>query len=669
LTADERDKMIAALEALSSIERFNLKQVSTKELKPSKANRGTMRCLVLEAPPPRLMNGKLYQGITFQVLNPTHGYKPGQKIVNGYSDVVAQVSDDGKAMIYKFGTMPQVKSFPVVWKDKGQEVENRLLDPITKVERTEQAIYQGEVHHMTLKGTHNSMPPFTVVDLSISFTKYVSDPEKPLPPGEKPHLDVSRAVQDSHIVRRSNPIEIWQFLKSNPQFMNLPMPAPGEILRRNEYVHRHVMNLKEASKEESKETFYIPLFPTERDYVDFFGRSSGTYIVAEEDSSIDPNNPNNVQSAWEWHNFKTPNEKNMMASLKLRLIQWSSMAELVHPEAFPAPMFPRLTASMPLYTDKLPFKINDLGMWMKMAPSLFKNISMFVPTTVQFYQTFESPANNPANDKFSAQHVFLGAKTPILDFPGQLIELGLEVSADGAAALIRQNRLERVALHAAYDVFDPSVAKGERQFFNLNECTQAVALHRTSPTQRKNYRFFALLSKPISKGLRSIFAGLRAYMASRQESVVGGEVLLDEAWDLDVSDYMKKTYRDLPAGSPPPPAFPPDHYILTEKLRSIKSPVDTFILYAIDVQMRSRLEKELTSGDGPLVDLFKTLGSPTATPLLEGSAQQPPKEQKQIEGPTGAPTPQQLADAAAAKAAASAVAAAAAVAAAEAAAR
>ena len=649
LDKETRDRLIAVLEAFDASERLGLAQVSTKEMKAPKDNRGVVRGLVLSCEQKTGFDAKPYYWVVFRVVDAAPGMPGGHMIKNGYNKEVARVSADRQSMFFTYNRMDDkvngnknewiMRNVAVV-DEIGYEIDRATGKPADPpIRKTGETVSNGDVIGIRMEGKHEFMVAFTLADFQISMTEYVTDPKKAtLKAGQLPVHSISRVVKASTVVRRSNRKEIVRFLRSNPSLAG-PLRSVAHILHASGYVHVHVLNVADAPKDLSRDTYFLPLFPSVADYVDFFGNGPGMLFVAEEDRSVDPNDPSKVQNAHEWHKFDSPTEQHAMWRMKAAMRPYSSPAELLGTGTgqFPVPMFPRFTLSVPIYDNCLPFKITDLAVWARMAPHMFKNFSMFIPAQVQLYATAESPANAEGTDRFDAQHLFMSTKMPIHEIPEEALnKVGLEVSPAGAAHLIQTGRLVHGANFSLRDVRDKN-APGERTYFNLNECTPALALHLTSRSQRAQFRFVAILGKTLTADLRKDLAAVRKY-ALEHPNAVAGEVLLSDKWNSNIGDYMRATYGaaalaaaeaaaaagtpDAP-GVPMIPEFPADHIIVTEKMRtsSIIAPAEMFILYAIDLGKLRQLAEEAEAQDSPFAEIFKNVASSSsssATPLLGG---------------------------------------------------
>jgi hypothetical protein len=617
LTKEQRDAAIAALEAFDASERAALSQVSTKEMKAPKDNRGVVRGLVESCELKKGFDNKDYYWCVFRVVDAAPDLPAGHVIKNGYNKEVARVSADRKSMIFTYGHMDdKVNGNKAEWAAKKIDVVDEIgyeLDALTgqpaepKRRKTTEEIKNGDLVRIRMEGKHEKMEAFTLADFQISMTEYVTDPKKAtLKPGQSPVHAISRVVKSSSVVRRSNRKEIMRFLRANPRLSG-PIPSVAHIMFLSGYAHKHALNLADAPKDLSTNTFFLPLFPKPADYVDFFGAGPGVLLVTEEDRSVDPNDPNKVQNAHEWHKFDSPGDMHQMWRMKASMRPYSSVAELIGAgNVPPVAIFPRYTLSVPIYDNCLPFKITDMEVWRRMAPHMFKNFSMFVPAQVQLYPTAESPANlEGGSDRFEAQHLFMATKMPIHEIPEEsLNKIGLELSAAGVAHLVANGRLLHGAGFALRDVRDKNAA-GERTYFNLNECTQALALHMTSPSQRKQFRFVAILGKTLTPGLLKDLAAIRAY-ALANPNAVAGEVLLSDKWDSSIDDYMRATYGAGYVTTPGVPEFSANHVIVTEKMRTsgIIAPSETFIVYAIDIVKLKALEDEADAQDSPFAEIF-----------------------------------------------------------------
>jgi len=619
--------MIAALEAVKEREAPQLALVQTRELKPLKDNRGVVRGLVKSCEARQGKDGKAFKWVVFTVVEIP---LPANHVVkNGYNREVARVSPDGRSVIFTYGKMDdRVNGFLAKWAEKKADVKDEIgvvdfIDEktgvVTKLRRTGEQIGINDTVSMRMEGTIEDMSMFFLADFFISMTEYVSDPERALRPGELPVYGVSRVVKAASVVRRTSPLEIFRFLDANPSFTGIPVMSLPVIFERNQYVHQHYLDPKMAPRDLSNETYFVPMFPESSNYVDYFGDGPGALVLADEDRTVDKVDPNKVQNAHEWHKFDTPLERHVMYRMKLSLAPYSSAAEVLHPEEFPVPMFPRTTMSVPVYEDALPFKINDLNLWERMAKVLFSMARMYIPTRIHLYESGDSPANVPGGGgNGGSQHLFMAAKKPFMNFVDDLKRCGLVVSAQGAASLVNTpGRLFRSSGQTLSDVRQTRSSDGDATFYNLNECTAEAANKMMLPEVRKNWLFVVVLSKPLNKDLATIFNDVRTYAAEHPKAVAG-EVLLSDKWALDPKAYLKDTYKGVPVEEWP--EFPDDHVIIRERIRtsSVYSSTDVFVLYAIDLVACKRAEREVSSRDSPFSEVLKHVNLPlaiTAVPI------------------------------------------------------
>jgi hypothetical protein len=611
-TLDETTKnaLFAALERYDVAERSKLLALKTKDVKPTKENKGKVRAIVLETNEVKPVNGdKILKYVTFIVIDAAPGLAPQQLIRNGNKKDVALVSADGKSTTFFYTVMDTCENYRKVWLSKGVSVVDEVGTETSIV------VNRGEVLHARLDGdTHATMLPFTVADFWLTFTICCSDPSKALRATDQPTVRVSKAIKASNVVRPANTLEVPAFFRANPRFCNLPTPSVAEIVRRSNYKHMHVVNDNDASKELSKETIYLPLLGELGNYVNYWGGGAGAIVLVEEDGTppgavLEANEK--LMSAWEWHKFETPGEQNQMASLKGTLLQYTNAAELMNllnnvQIGGQPPIFPKMTFTVTLYKDRLAaFHIEDLAMWMAMGKTIFWNVPMFLPTQVKLYPTCESPANNAQNDRFESQHLFLESKAPVADFSGELMNgLGLEMSQAGAWALLMHGKLEHGVTFTQKD-FQGTTKRGDP--INVNENPHHFM---TNLIKSGACRFYALLSN-FDSSQRAFNRDLSKYMQEHPEAA-GGEVLLWPKWDPERPKQALAAMYD-PAklqqiGDKPivVPTLDADHPIMAKQMRNVFPATGAkFILYAIKTADRRRLEEEAASTTGGLAETLR----------------------------------------------------------------
>jgi hypothetical protein len=652
---DEKTKedLARALEEIKNAEMHLVKTLPTREMRPNRENKGKVRVLVLDVHQlPVTGREKPLEYVSFLVMNPAPDMEPKQQIYNGNKKLVSEVNAACTEQTFHFMTMQDTADHKAFWEKKGAVVVDEVGEAKSVVMRA------GSEWHMRLDGVHGSMQPFTIADFWLTFTICVSDPKKPLKEGEPPTLRVSKAIKQSQIIRSSNLLEIPRFFRNMPAFCGLPLPSVAEIMKRNRYVHKHVMNEADQSPAVSSETITLPVFRTPRQYVEYWGGGAGAMVMVAEDSgatsmstpSADNTNAQK-QSAFWWAKFATPNDKHRMLALKGKIIQYAQPSELLSTTQIGPRIFPHLTFSMAMYENMLgAFKINSLWMWERMAPSILQNVEMFLQGNIKLYQTYESPANNVGNDRFATQHLFFQAKAPVIDLAGELLDSGaaLPVSASGAERLLTLGHL----MQWPAEEFAPSDQlrfrkRGEP--INMGENPPSLMLPRT---RNPAYRFAALLSKPTTEKNCLYYGLIKGYMVTHPDAV-GAEVLLWDKFDpTEFEKYLAKFYADVEPAKRP--TLPEDHPILMKYMRSERTNNEVFVLYAIDIQEREKLEKESTTEGISLVDVMRMSSnlrgtgdgsSSTATPAIESQQQQQQQQQQlQLEAPISVMDEQRLRD-------------------------
>jgi len=233
-----------------------------------------------------------------------------------------------------------------------------------------------------------------------------------------------------------------------------------------------------------------------------------------------------------------------------------------------------------------------------MGHTIFWNIPMFLPTQIKLYQTTESPANNFNSDRFGMNHLFLEAKAPLVDFVGELMDgVGLEVSALGAWALLCQNKLERGPSFQQKD-YQATAKKGD--VINVNENPRDFMQNLI---KKPFYRFFALLSN-FQPGNRTLNKQISAFMQANPLAA-GGEVLLWPKWDPEKPKQTLASMFDasVPALGPAPlvpPTLEDAHPIVAKQMRNVFTSSAKFVLYAVNMYDRKKLEDEANSSSGSL---------------------------------------------------------------------